>query len=314
MRVSCSVVSGSDQQAIIVFLRSFAASASHARKMNPSLTISVVAIVNGADRGLESQVAPLCDTVVFRPRPLGFAANHNEVMRELASDFHIIANDDVIVQEDTISSLLEIMQQPANNNVAVLSPLLRNTDGSLQASTYSFPTIPAVLLAWTGLRQRLPARLLRLAARIVGRGAGGSRFWDHNRQIDVETLRGAFVLTRMAAVTTIGPMTEIALVGGEETEWHARMNERGWRVVFTPATAVTHVGRVTTGARPDLEVEYLKGTVNYFAQHRSLWSFRIVRFAALRKLGQIGRRYRRTTGVNLPLHGRRLDNIEYRPS
>lgn len=312
MNISCSVVSGTDRGAIVLFLKSFSLSADHTRRSCPNVNIFVTAIVNSNDRELGQQVASLCDEVVIRSTPLGFAANHNDVMSQLTSDFHIVANDDVLVEEQTLSTLLKTIQKPGYENVAVLSPLLRNGDGSLQPSTYSFPTVPTVLLAWSGLRHVLPPTLLRRAAMIARPRAGASRLWGHDREIDVQTLRGAFVLVRMAAIASVGPMTEVALVGGEETEWHARMRNSGWRVVFTPSAEVTHFGRVTTGGRADLEVEYLKGTLNYFAQHRSLCAYYLVRFAAQRKSAQIARRYWRDTGHSIPLYGIGLRQIAHK--
>lgn len=312
VRISCSVVSGSDPTAIGKFARSFAESVTALRVAQPEVQIDLIAIVNDGDALLARELEALCDCVVLRPAPLGFAANHNEILRIVESDFHVIANDDVVVHEDTISSLITVMNQAENQDVAVISPLLRNPDGSLQPSTYSFPTVSTVFLSWLGLREHLPHKALSVIARTLRPGAGKSRFWAHDRECSVDTLRGAFVLVRMSAVAEVGEMSEVCLVGGEETEWHARLQRSGWRVLFTPRTSVTHIGRVTTGNRPDLDVEYLKGVVNYFAQHGRRWQFTAVRLGARAKTKVIAWRYHRQEGRHIPLYGRPVSQMVFR--
>jgi len=63
-------------------------------------------------------------------------------------------------------------------------------------------------------------------------------------------------------------MDEVSLVGGEEVEWHRRMTLKGWRIVYLPDVHVTHFGSETVGSRPELELEYLKGMLNFFDKHR----------------------------------------------
>ena len=62
-------------------------------------------------------------------------------------------------------------------------------------------------------------------------------------------------------------MDEIALVGGEEIEWHRRMLDKGWRVAFVHDAAVVHLGGQTVGSDPALRIEYAKGWLNYFQRH-----------------------------------------------
>ncbi|MGQ0432423.1 MAG: glycosyltransferase family 2 protein [Microthrixaceae bacterium] len=98
--------------------------------------------------------------------------------------------------------------------------------------------------------------------------------------MDVDTFRGAFVVVRGQTVADVGLMDEVSLVGGEETEWHQRMAHSGWRVVFWPGASVLHKGSATVGGRGDLEVEYLKGALNYFDKHRSVAVAWLARFGS----------------------------------
>lgn len=305
--LSCSVVSGKDPESIVTFLESLRRGG---ERLPDGLTTT--AIINSGDRALAKRVAPIADRVIVRQAPQGFAANHNEVLRTTTAEFHVIANDDVVVSPDCLAGLLDVMQASGNEDVAVVSPLLRNPDGSLQPSTYGFPSIFSVAFGWSGLRERISDANMRRLAALLRRGAGDSRHWDHDRDVSVDTLRGAFVVVRTKVVRELGFMSEVALVGGEETEWHARMKTAGWRVLFTPRTFVTHTGRVTTGGRPDLDVEYVKGTVNFFAQHASRPQFALVKILGMLRVASLRRRYRNCHGAALPLYGRSVASIRFR--
>jgi GT2 family glycosyltransferase len=162
------------------------------------------------------------------------------------------------------------MELPENARVAAVSPRLDNTDGSLQPSTYSFSSMPQTLLAHSGIREhRVTESIVAAVAPILRRRAGSSRYWKHDRTMEVETFRGACVAVRMQAVREVGPMAEVALVGGEETEWHYRFQRAGWKVVFFADASVIHHGSqtVNNGSQQHLP-EYLKGTLYYFRSSR----------------------------------------------
>lgn len=305
--VSCSVVAGAEARHLPAFLASLRESA----QRRPDIRLHVQAVINAPERTLADSVSTLADTVVVRDTPVGFAANHNEMLRMSEAEFHIIANDDVLVQGDCVGLLVDALRQPDAARVAVISPVLRNPDGSLQPSTYSFPTVPSAILSMTGIRERMPQWLAVVLARVFRRSPGASRMWLHDRVRDVDTLRGAFVIVRRAAIAEVGMMSEVALVGGEEVEWHRRFAAAGWRVRLFPHAAVTHIGRVTTGGRRDLDVEYLKGTANFFRLHGSRLQFELVRLVARVRLLQLMRRERRETGHEMQLHRPYLSELKF---
>jgi N-acetylglucosaminyl-diphospho-decaprenol L-rhamnosyltransferase len=224
--------------------------------------------------------------VVENLAPQAFAANHNAVLKSSGAEVVWVINDDLVFLPGTIDTVMAFLVTPGNERVAAVSPRLLNPDGSLQPSTYTFPTVPRMLLAYSGLREhRWVERSLPLVATLLGRGGGRSRFWPHDRTTDVDTLRGACVAVRMTAVRDAGLMTEVALVGGEETEWHRRFAAHGWRVVFLPASEVIHYGGQTVGRDQRFETEYLKSTLYYFRIWRSRPVYECFRLAAAALFG-----------------------------
>ena len=88
------------------------------------------------------------------------------------------------------------------------------------------------------------------------------------------------MFVRGAAIESVGGMDETTLFGGEETEWHYRFKQQGWRVVFFSEADVLHHGHQTVGRNPHMRVEYLKGYLNFFAKHRSRAAFSLFAIGA----------------------------------
>ena len=276
-RIVVSVVAGSKPVMIRRFLRSLGDTFER-----PTNSLAVVAVINGGgDDGVDLYELG-ATTVLHRQRPWGFAANHNQIIRDCPADYYVIANDDVIVLPGSLDRLISFMEQPESRRVGAVSPRLLNPDGSLQRSTYAFPTVPRVLLGWTPARAWLgTGRVAHRLAGFAGRTDGQSRMWAHDRQVDVDTLRGAFVVVRGACIAEVGEMLEIALVGGEETEWHRRMWDAGWRVVFLPEAEVVHEAHSTVGNRRDLEAEYARSALYYVRRHLGLARWMVARVAGV---------------------------------
>jgi hypothetical protein len=215
----------------------------------------------------------------------GFATNHNAALRGSDAEYYAIANDDIVFQAGALARAVSYLEDAGNARVAVVGFRLRNPDGTLQPSTYRFPSIHRALVDLVGLRPLIPfAPWSSAIMRLVGRGGGGSRFWAHDRTVDVQTFRGALMLVRGSAARAIGPMDEVSLIGGEETEWHKRFADAGWRTVFLHDAEIVHHGSQTLAVAPRLRAEYLKGLLNYFRKHRSpplYWAFRMLAVTVL---------------------------------
>ena len=262
-----SIVSGANEDLIVECLKSLYESLRSTR-----YEWKVTATCNTRESTLPQRLRaefPGID-VIQNNTPRGFASNHNVVLRNSTADYVWILNDDLIFGADTVTAVTEFMELPANSRVGVVSPRLNNTDGSLQPSTYSFSSMPQTLLAHSGIREnKLTERLVAALAPVLRPRTGSSRYWKHDRTIEVDTFRGACVAVRMEAVRQVGPMAEVALVGAEEIEWHHRFQRSGWKVVFFAGTSVIHHGSQTVDHSSQQHLpEYLKGTLYYFRTSR----------------------------------------------
>ena len=251
----------------------------HAEMADSALRWSVTVTCNAPGSGLAARVRshyPLA-RVVENTKSRGFAANHNSVLAVSRARYVWLLNDDLLILPGAVHKLVAFMDRRENSRVAAASPKLLNPDGSLQPSTYGFPSMPQILLGHSGLRDlRLTDALLRRMAPVIRSREGSSRYWAHDKTVEVDTLRGACVAMRMQAVKQVGPMVEVAIVGGEETEWHRRLHENGWTVVYFADASVIHYGSQTVrDGSSNFYHEYLKGALYFFRTGRPAVTYRL---------------------------------------
>ena len=261
--IEFSIVSGSNEEMLFACIDSLASTMKGTR-YTWSLTITSNAGGSSLPARLRAEYPEA--NIIDNREQRGFAANHNRVLRVSRARYLWLLNDDLLILPDAIRKIIEYMDKPENARVAVVSPRLLNPDGSLQPSTYGFPSMPQILLAHSGLRElKVTDAIVKRLAPVIRSREGSSRYWAHDQVVDVDTLRGACVAMRMKAVRQVGPMVEVAIVGGEETEWHRRFHEQGWRVVYYPEASVIHYGSQTVREGPqNLYPEYLKGALYFF--------------------------------------------------
>ena len=158
------------------------------------LSWTVVVTCNTPDPGLASRLRTRYPDarVIQNPVQRGFAANHNTVLRSSRARYVWLLNDDLLILPGTIEKVTAFMDRSENARVAAVSPKLLNPDGSLQPSTYSFPSMPQLLLAHSGLRHLRPVEaVVKRVAPVIRKAPGSSRYWAHDKTLEVDTLRGA---------------------------------------------------------------------------------------------------------------------------
>ncbi len=148
----------------------------------------------------------------------------------------------------------------AHPEAAVVGPRLLNTDGSLQRSARSEPTVWRLATEYFFIRKLAPrTRFLNP----LYRGDFG-----HDEVAEVDWLYGPALLVRRAAADTVGLFDEDFFMFSEEVDWLTRFRRAGWKVLFYPEAEVVHVGGASHGGR--MYVENLRGQLRFLAKHQGL--------------------------------------------
>jgi len=243
--------------------------------------------------------------LLINNRKKSFAENHNSIIKRSKSEYILILNDDTILKAKALDKMIEFMDNAPN--VACLSPKLLNPDGSLQPVTYSFPTLFRMFLLFSSLRNLLPInRFTKLIVKCLGKKKRYSRFWDHNEICEVDTFKGACMIVRRKAIEEVGLMVEVAKFYGEETDWHFRFKEKGWKMYFFPKAEVIHFGSQSVNS-PSYDsirmIEMTKSTLDYFKKFHPKYQFQLLRIMLLiifntRKIVEYLKKATGTTNAN----------------
>ena len=220
------------------------------------------------------------DVEVIESENLGLGAGWNKGIRQTNSRYVLLLNADAWLVGDALRLLVDCADsRPA---AAFVSPRLSNSDGTLQRSVRGFPTLWRLASEYLGLRKLAPR------SRMLNAFYGGG--FDHDEVRDVESVMGACMLVRRAALAEFGFADESFFLFSEETDWHFRARQAGWNVVFLPDADCIHVRGASHAGR--LYRENLRGHLRFFRKHRGArqaeWARRLL-LGALRLRGAIFR-------------------------
>ncbi len=233
--------------------------------LRPQLDRVVVFDNNSTDGSAELVLGeyPEAQLIVSREN-LGYGAASNRVLlsHSLAgnAEFFILSNSDVLFAPGAVESLVEdLIRHP---EAAVNGPRLLNPDGSLQRSCYPLPG------GWRwAFDNDASCALLRVIPALRGHLL---RLWMHDREREVPWVKGAVLAIRRSAFEQAGAFDESFFMYYEETDLCFRLAKKGWRIRFTPAAEVVHLGGASTAKiRTAMAVELFVGSLRFARRHYS---------------------------------------------
>ncbi len=236
--------------------------------------VPTVVVDNGSNDGTVAFVRErFPDVDVIESENLGLGAGWNIGIRETDSRYVLLLNADAWLVDDALRRLVDYADSRAT--AAFVGPRLSNTDGTLQRSVRGFPTPWRLATEYFGVRKLAPrSRVLNAFY------AGG---FEHDEARDVESVMGACMLVRRDTLAEIGFADESFFLFSEETDWHYRARQAGWKIVFFPGAECVHVRGASHAGR--LYRENLRGHLRFLRKHRGVrqaeWARRLL-FASLR--------------------------------
>jgi N-acetylglucosaminyl-diphospho-decaprenol L-rhamnosyltransferase len=186
---------------------------------------------------------------------LGFAAGVNTLIARSTAPWLMLLNSDAWPEPAALGALVQAAEQ--HPRAAAIAPRLERPDGTLEHSTFPFPSLRiAAIMAFR--RQRLPEAR---ADALMLEGA-----WKHDRPRRVDWAVGAALLLRREAIEAIGGFDEGFFMYVEDVEWCWRAANLGWEIWFEPGAVVRHVGNASGeqryGARRT--AAYMANTFRFF--------------------------------------------------
>lgn len=220
-------------------------------------------------------------TIIINPKPAGFAANHNAILRLAEADYVALINDDVTFHPKALDTLVNYLH--SHDDVGLVGPLVEKPNGQTQVSAYSDPTLPRMLFHISGLGSfTKQGGIVRRSLQKIGftRLFGAESLRNDLTIRDVPVIVGVCMVVRRKAYLQAGLMDEYTIVNGEEFGWHWRIRQKGWRVILIPTARIVHYnpGQDISGWKL---AEHRKGILSYFTAYRPRWQAAIIRLSII---------------------------------
>ena len=187
---------------------------------------------------------------------VGFGLGVNIGVKEGRAPLVLIVNPDVRVSNEALSQLRTALGE--TDEIAAVAPrlLLEGGEPQVGAAGY-FPTYGAVIahafpaLGWWPARWTSRPLFLRETE------------WNQPASptiTEVDWVSGACLLIKRSAFEAVGGFDDRFFMYGEDIDLCRRFAQRGWRVRYSPGTAVTHTQRA-------LGPEWIEGLDHYYRIH-----------------------------------------------
>jgi GT2 family glycosyltransferase len=209
---------------------------------------------------------------LMNSRRLGFSANHNQVLSTAAGRYVCILNDDTLIHDGAMESLVRYLD--ANPKIGLAGPRLLNRDGSIQTSTFHAKTL---LREFYSIAQ-LPGPLNHL--KVVG--VDNAQLGQQPALVD--WLLGACLVIRRETLEQVGLLDDVMspIANCEEVDWCGRIHKAGWDVAFVPQSRITHFGgqsmKTDSAGADKFRIEMHRATIAFFRKQHGIVSSLILRW------------------------------------
>ncbi len=205
----------------------------------------IFVVDNGSSDGSPEQIAAAFPHVQLIRNACnnGFARANNQAIARAQGEFILLLNNDAFLAPNALERFEAVFRtQP---RAAIVAGQLFDAEGGAQRSA---GRIPAAL-------DELGLGFLRRTPRVP----------TVNGLTEVESVVGACIAVRAAAIREAGSLDNDFFFYFEETEWCHRLRTYGWKVLVEPAARITHLkGASTRGMRRGAQIEMLRSRLIFY--------------------------------------------------
>jgi GT2 family glycosyltransferase len=229
----------------------------------PSIAHDVTVVDNASTDGSADAVRARWRAVrlIALPNNVGFSAGNNAGIRASSGELILLLNNDTIVPPGALDRLVARLQ--AHAGAAVAGPRL--VDGTGRVELSFGPMISPI----AELRQKALGRLYERgfgpAEKWVARATSSERY--------VDWISGACLLVWRSDAEAVGLLDERYFLYTEDVDFCAAVRARGRRVLFTPASQITHLrGRSRATAPHRMNAAYRRSHIAFYEKHHPGWA------------------------------------------
>jgi GT2 family glycosyltransferase len=160
----------------------------------------------------------------------GFTKANNQAINLSKGKMVMLLNPDTELIGNTMKQMMDFMDN--HPDCGVLGPKLLNTDGTLQRSCKTFPTLASTVHNALFLDSLFPS-----SKRF---GKHFMTWWDFDEIMEVEQPMGSALLIRREVLDSVGLFDQNIFIWFDEVDLLYRIKEAGWKIFFTPFAQIKH--------------------------------------------------------------------------
>jgi len=212
-------------------------------KNRGGVDLETIIIDNGSSDGSSEKIEELIKKypairikLVRNKENLGFSKANNQAIRIAKGRYILLLNSDTILKKDSLEKLISYLEK--NENVAAVSPMLFNPDGTKQVDYYmKFPNIFQILFYHNPVLRPVVMKT-PLKDLIISKTS--------NKPFEVDQLPGAAILTTKTIFSKTKGLNDEYFFLFEDVDWCYRVKEkRLGKLVVVPASKIIHLGGVS---------------------------------------------------------------------
>ncbi|MFL2127094.1 glycosyltransferase family 2 protein [Latilactobacillus curvatus] len=187
----------------------------------------------------------------------GFGHGHNANLKLTASDYFLICNPDIILNQNAFEQMYRILaDQDANDSLGMLTPKIVGPDGTTQHLVRRKLDVFDYMLRFVPFKWVKKLFEKRLAAYEC-------RDLTDRRQV-IQYGSGAFMFTRTDVIRAIDGFDERFFMYFEDNDLCDRINQSGHTILYVPDAVVTHFyGMASHRSFKGFKI-FLKSMAQYF--------------------------------------------------
>ena len=227
-------------------------------KGSKNLNVEVIVVDNNSSDNSVDFLTPIFPEVNFidLKENLGFPKANNIGASHASGDYLLILNPDTLLEEDTLSVMLDYMEN--NPGVGASGCKVLNSDGSFQlACRRGFPTPWSSFCKLFGLQSIFPKS--RLFAQY------NQTFRSIDETYSIDSLIGAFMFVRRTAWDEINGFDEDYFMYGEDIDLCYQLKQKNWDIIYLHTTSIIHYKGVSTKRSNINELKHFYESMKIFS-------------------------------------------------
>ena len=254
-------------------LKSLHAASDFAMRTGELSGISLVLVDNSTNPQTHDKLNELLNGTMNRPWDaaqvlatqcnLGYGQAHNLAIKNTLTEYHLVLNPDVLLEEEALHNALQFMEQ--HPDIALLTPSAVNEHGKKEYLNKRHPGLLTLLIrgfAPALLKNRLQDKILHYEMRDLN---------PDIVQYGIPLASGCFMFFRTSTLKKLGGFSDKFFLYFEDYDLSIRTHDYG-QIAYVPSVKITHFGGGTAKKGLTHILLFVRSAITFFNLHGwKLW-------------------------------------------